>query len=185
MYRVAHSQSLVETSERVEPALKEYKKDIAKYVMMPANAKRRHPIVEQRTRDLIAYAETTPLNRVEMGDTKIGIITSSTSYQYVKEVFGDNASVLKLGLINPLPEKLILDFAQKVDKLFIIEELDDIIESHCKKLGLDVTGKDVFPLEDEFSQNLVAEKMGIPVEESLTLDENIPVRPPVMCALSS
>ena len=180
--RVAHSQSLVETSERVEPALKEYKKDIAKYVMMPANAKRRHPIVEQRTRDLIAYAETTPLNRVEMGDTKIGIITSSTSYQYVKEVFGDNASVLKLGLINPLPEKLILDFAQKVDKLFIIEELDDIIESHCKKLGLDVTGKDVFPLEDEFSQNLVAEKMGIPVEESLTLDENIPVRPPVMCA---
>ena len=180
--RVAHSQSLVETSERVELALKEYKKDIAKYVMMPANAKRRHPIVEQRTRDLIAYAETTPLNRVEMGDTKIGIITSSTSYQYVKEVFGDNASVLKLGLINPLPEKLILDFAQKVDKLFIIEELDDIIESHCKKLGLDVTGKDVFPLEDEFSQNLVAEKMGIPVEESLTLDENIPVRPPVMCA---
>lgn len=180
--RVAHSQSLVETSERVEPALKEYKKDIAKYVMMPANAKRRHPIVEQRTRDLIAYAETTPLNRVEMGDTKIGIITSSTSYQYVKEVFGDNASVLKLGLINPLPEKLILDFAQKVDKLFIIEELDDIIESHCKKLGLDVTGKDVFPLEGEFSQNLIAEKMGIPVEESLTLDENIPVRPPVMCA---
>ena len=80
--RVAHSQSLVETSERVEPALKEYKKDIAKYVMMPANAKRRHPIVEQRTRDLIAYAETTPLNRVEMGDTKIGIITSSTSYQF-------------------------------------------------------------------------------------------------------
>ena len=131
---------------------------------------------------MIAYAETTPLNRVEMGDTKNGIITSSTSYQYVKEVFGDNASVLKLGLINPLPEKLILDFAQKVDKLFIIEELDDIIESHCKKLGLDVTGKDVFPLEDEFSQNLVAEKMGIPVEESLTLDENIPVRPPVMCA---
>ena len=180
--RVAHSQSLVETSERVEPALKEYKKDIAKYVMMPANAKRRHPIVEQRTRDLIAYAETTPLNRVEMGDTKIGIITSSTSYQYVKEVFGDNASVLKLGLINPLPEKLILDFAQKVDKLFIIEELDDIIESHCNKLGLEVTGKDVFPLEDEFSQNLVAEKMGIPVEECLTLDENIPVRPPVMCA---
>ena len=111
--RVAHSQSLVETSERVEPALKEYKKDIAKYVMMPANAKRRHPIVEQRTRDLIAYAETTPLNRVEMGDTKIGIITSSTSYQYVKEVFGDNASVLKLGLINPLPEKLILDFGIK------------------------------------------------------------------------
>ncbi|MCI5641479.1 MAG: indolepyruvate ferredoxin oxidoreductase subunit alpha [Lachnospiraceae bacterium] len=180
--RVAHSQSLVETSERTELPLKEYNKDIAKYVMMPGNAKRRHPVVEQRTRDLIAYAETTPLNRVEMGDTKIGIITSSTSYQYVKEVFGDNASVLKLGMINPLPEKLILDFAEKVDKLVIIEELDDIIESHCKKLGLEVTGKDVFPLEDEFSQNLVAEKLGVPVKTGLALDENIPVRPPVMCA---
>lgn len=180
--RVAHSQSLVETSERTELPLKEYNKDIAKYVMMPGNAKRRHPVVEQRTRDLIAYAETTPLNRVEMGDTKIGIITSSTSYQYVKEVFGDNASVLKLGMINPLPEKLILDFAEKVDKLVIIEELDDIIESHCKKLGLEVTGKEVFPLEDEFSQNLVAEKLGVPVKTGLALDENIPVRPPVMCA---
>lgn len=180
--RVAHSQSLVETSERTEIPLKEYNKDIAKYVMMPGNAKRRHPVVEQRTRDLIAYAETTPLNRVEMGDTKIGIITSSTSYQYVKEVFGDNVSVLKLGMINPLPEKLILDFAEKVDKLVIIEELDDIIESHCKKLGLEVTGKDVFPLEDEFSQNLVAEKLGVPVKTGLALDENIPVRPPVMCA---
>lgn len=180
--RVAHSQSIVETSERVELPLKEYKKDIAKYVMMPANAKRRHPVVEQRTRDLIAYAETSPLNRVEMGDTKLGIITSSTSYQYVKEVYGETASVLKLGMINPLPEKLILDFASKVEKLVIIEELDDIIETHCKKLGLTVIGKNVFPLEDEFSQNLIAQKMGLPVEEGLALDENIPVRPPVMCA---
>ena len=180
--RVAHSQSIVETSDRVEMPLKDYEKNIAKYVMMPGNAKRRHPVVEQRTRDLIAYAETSPLNRVEMGDTKVGIITSSTSYQYVKEVFGDNASVLKLGMINPLPEKLILDFAAKVEKLVIIEELDAIIENHCKALGLQVTGKDVFPLEDEFSQNMIAQKMGIEVTEGLSLDENIPVRPPVMCA---
>ncbi len=180
--RVAHSQSIVETSDRVEVPLKDYEKNIAKYVMMPGNAKRRHPVVEQRTRDLIAYAETSPLNRVEMGDTKVGIITSSTSYQYVKEVFGDNASVLKLGMINPLPEKLILDFAAKVDKLVIIEELDAIIETHCRALGLQVTGKDVFPMEDEFSQNMIAEKMGIEVTEGLSLDENIPVRPPVMCA---
>ena len=180
--RVAHSQSLVETSERVELPMKEYQKDIGKFVMMPGNAKRRHPMVEQRTRDLIAYAETTPLNRVEMGDTKVGIITSSTSYQYVKEVFGEDASVLKLGLINPLPEKLILDFAAKVDKVVIIEELDDIIESHCKKLGLTVSGKDLFPLEDEFSQNLIAEKMGLPLQATMSLDENIPMRPPVMCA---
>lgn len=180
--RVAHSQSLVETSERVELPLKEYKKDISKYVMMPANAKRRHPIVEQRTRDLIAYAETTPLNRVEMGDTRLGIITSSTSYQYVKDVFGEDISVLKLGMINPLPVRLILDFAGKVEKLVIIEELDDIIETHCRKLGLTVSGKDIFPLEDEFSQNLIAEKMGLKVESGLSLEENIPVRPPVMCA---
>lgn len=180
--RVAHSQSIVETSDRVELPVREYKKDISKYVMMPANAKRRHPFVEQRTRDLIAYAETSPLNRVEMGDTKIGIITSSTSYQYVKEVFGDNASVLKLGMINPLPEKLILDFAAKVEKLVIIEELDAIIETHCRALGLQVTGKDVFPLEDEFSQNLIAEKMGVSVNAGIDFAEDIPVRPPVMCA---
>lgn len=180
--RVAHSQSIVETSQREELPIKEYKKDISKYVMMPANAKRRHPIVEQRTRDLIAYAETSPLNRVEMGDTSLGIITSSTSYQYVKEVYGENASVLKLGMINPLPEKLILDFASKVDKVVVIEELDDIIETHCKKLGMSVSGKDIFPLEDEFSQNLIAQKMGRETGCGLSLEENIPVRPPVMCA---
>lgn len=180
--RVAHSQSIVETSDRVEQPVKEYTKDISKYVMMPANAKRRHPFVEQRTRDLVTYAETSPLNRVEMGDTKIGIITSSTSYQYVKEVFGGNASVLKIGMMNPLPEKLILDFAAKVERLVIIEELDAIIENHCRALGLQVSGKDVFPLEDEFSQNLIAERMGLPVNAGLILEENIPVRPPVMCA---
>lgn len=180
--RVAHSQSIVETSQREEFPIKEYQKDISKYVMMPANAKRRHPIVEQRTRDLIAYAETSPLNRVEMGDTSLGIITSSTSYQYVKEVYGENASVLKLGMINPLPEKLILDFASKVDKVVVIEELDDIIETHCKKLGMTVSGKDIFPLEDEFSQNLIAQKMGKETGCGLSLEENIPVRPPVMCA---
>lgn len=180
--RVAHSQSIVETSQREEFPIKEYQKDISKYVMMPANAKRRHPIVEQRTRDLTAYAETSPLNRVEMGDTGLGIITSSTSYQYVKEVYGENASVLKLGMINPLPEKLILDFASKVDKVVVIEELDDIIETHCKKLGMTVSGKDIFPLEDEFSQNLIAQKMGKETGCGLSLEENIPVRPPVMCA---
>ncbi len=180
--RVAHSQSIVETSQREEFPIKEYQKDISKYVMMPANAKRRHPIVEQRTRDLIAYAETSPLNRVEMGDTSLGIITSSTSYQYVKEVYGENASVLKLGMINPLPEKMILDFASKVDKVVVIEELDDIIETHCKKLGMTVSGKDIFPLEDEFSQNLIAQKMGKETGCGLSLEENIPVRPPVMCA---
>ena len=180
--RIAHSQSVVETSERIVPPTKPYEKNIAKYVMMPANAKRRHPIVEQRTLDLIQYAEDCKLNRVEMGDTKIGIITSSTSYQYAKEVFGENASILKLGMIHPLPEKLILDFAEKVDKLVIIEELDAIIENHCKALGLEVTGKDVLPVCGEFSQSLVAEKLGVDVKPGCGAIEDLPNRPPVMCA---
>ncbi len=180
--RVAHSQSVVETAARVLPPQKPYEKNIAKYVMMPGNAKRRHPIVEQRTRALVELAEDCFFNRVEMGDTKIGIITSSTSYQYVKEVFGDQASILKLGMINPLPEKLILDFAAKVDKLIIVEELDPIIENHCRQLGLDVTGKDVLPMEDEFSQNLIAEKLGMEVPTGKQLDDALPPRPPMMCA---
>lgn len=180
--RVAHSQSIVEMGERLERKPLAYEKNIAKYVMMPANAIRRHPFVEERTRKLARYAEDCAFNRVEMGDTKLGIITSSTSYQYVKEVFGEQASILKLGMIYPLPEKLILDFAAKVDKLAIVEELDPIIEEHCKKLGLTVTGKDVLPMEGEYSQNLIAEKFGRKLPSYKSLDENLPGRPPVMCA---
>lgn len=180
--RVAHSQSIVETAERVVPEVKKYEKNIAKYVMMPGNAIRRHPFVEDRMRRLAEYANDCPFNRVEMGDTKLGIITSSTSYQYAKEVFGDKASILKLGMVNPLPTKLILDFADKVDKLVILEELDPIIETHCKALGLEVTGKDVFPMEGEFSQNLIAEKLGMELPAFTKLEETLPGRPPVMCA---
>ena len=180
--RVSHSQSLVEPKERTELECKEYKKDIAKYVMMPAMAKRKHPIVEKRQADLATLAETTELNQVIMGDTKIGIITAGISYQYAREVFGDKASYLKLGLINPLPTKLIQDFAKKVDKLYVIEELDDVIETHCRKIGVKVIGKEIFPNIGEFSQKLIAEKMGLPEKEYVTLDEAIPMRPPVMCA---
>lgn len=179
--RVSHSQSLVELGERTEVE-KPYEKNIAKYVMMPGNAIRRHPVVEERTRKLTEFAETCDLNRVEMGGTGMGIITSSTSYQYVKEAFGDSVSVLKLGMVNPLPVKLILDFASKVDKLVVVEELDSVIEDHCRKLGLKVWGKNVLPLEGEFSQNLVAAKLGGTVHTGKTLDEAIPGRPPVMCA---
>ena len=179
--RVSHSQSLVELGERTEVE-KPYEKNIAKYVMMPGNAIRRHPVVEERTRKLTEFAETCDLNRVEMGGTSMGVITSSTSYQYVKEVFGDSVSVLKLGMVNPLPVKLILDFASKVDKLVIVEELDSIIEDHCRKLGLKVWGKNVLPLEGEFSQNLVASKLGGTVHTGKTLEDAIPPRPPVMCA---
>ena len=181
--RVAHSQSLVELSERTEPAVKPYEKNIGKYVMMPGNAIRRHPFVEERTRKLQAWAETAPVNRVEPGtDHKIGVITSSTSYQYVKEVCGDTYPVLKLGMAWPLPEKLIRDFAASVTLLTVVEELDPIIENYCRSLGLALVGKDVFPLEGEFSQNLVAEKLGFPVHTGKAIDDPIPPRPPVMCA---
>ncbi len=180
--RVAHSQSIVEEGERIVLAPVPYEKNIAKYVMMPGNAIRRHPIVEERTRKLIRFAEDCEFNRVEMGDIRLGIITSSTSYQYVKEVFGGQARILKLGLINPLPEKRILDFAAKVDKLVIVEELDPIIENHCKQLGLTVTGKDVLPMEGEYSQNLIAEKLGVKTPSYHKLEETMPNRPPVMCA---
>ncbi len=178
--RVAHSQSVTETSERCVP-VKQYEKNIAKYVMMPGNAKKRHPIVEERTRLLKEYAETAPVNRAEMGSPDLGIITSSTSYQYVKEVFGTSASILKIGMANPLPDQLILDFAKKVDRLVVVEELDPVMENHCKALGLKVSGKDILPICGEFSQNLIAKALGREASEGIALSESLPLRPPVMC----
>ena len=180
--RVAHSQSIVDTEERVEPDRVPYVKDPAK-VMMTLNSRNAHIRVEERTKALIEYAESTELNRVEMGeDTSVGIITDSTSYKYAREVLGDKVSILKLGMINPLPEKLIKDFAQKVDKVIVLEELDPIIENHCKQLGIKVAGKDTFPICGEFSQNLVRKCLGMKEPEHITIEENVPARPPVMCA---
>lgn len=180
--RIAHSQSVIETSEREEFS-KTYEKNGAKYIMMPGNAKRRHPIVEERTAALTEYAETAPINRIEDGsDHSVGIITSSTSYQYAKEVCGNKYPVLKLGMINPLPVKKIRDFAKNVGKVVVIEELDGIIETHCRNIGVEVTGKNLFSCIDELSQNIVAEKLGFTPESGKKLDENIPARPPVMCA---
>lgn len=180
--RVAHSQSVVDTEERVEPDRVPYVKDTAK-VMMTLNSRNAHIRVEERTKALIEYAESTELNRVELGeDTSVGIITDSTSYQYAREVLGDKASILKLGMINTLPEKLIKDFAQKVDKVIVLEELDPIIENHCKQLGIKVAGKDTFPICGEFSQNLVRKCLGMKEPEHITIEENVPARPPVMCA---
>ena len=180
--RVAHSQSIVDTEERVEPAQVPYVKDTTK-VMMTLNSRNAHVRVEQRTKDLIEYAENCEFNRIEMGkDTSVGIITDSTSYQYAREVLGEDACILKLGLINPLPEKLIKDFAAKVDRVVVLEELDPIIENHCKQLGIKVSGKDTFPICGEFSQNLVRECLGMEVPAHMSIDENLPARPPVMCA---
>ena len=179
--RIAHSQSMVELCDREEKPLREYVKNPQKYSMSPANAIRRHVFVEERMAKLAEIAETCPLNRVELDDTSIGFITSGTCYQYVKEVF-PHASVLKLGLVNPLPKQLFIDFAAKVDKLYVIEEMDPIIEQHVRALGIHIDGgKDLTGLLGEMSQAKLRAAMGIELPESESLEEPLPVRPPVLC----
>lgn len=181
--RIAHSQCSVELCEPNSVELKSYEKNPKKYIMAPANAIARHPIVEERTKALIEYAENSPLNRAEYAeDTKLGIITSGTCYQYVKEVLGDSVSVLKLGLVNPLPEKLVREFAERHERVVVIEELDPVIENHCKSLGLSVDGKNIFPIIGEFSQSLIAKTLGLAEAKFTQSEDVIPGRPPVMCA---
>ncbi len=181
--RIAHSQSVVELCEPLATVKKEYEKIPQKYIMAPANAIRRHPVVEQRTLDLIAYAETAKINFVDEGEDKaIGIITSGTCYQYVKEVLGNKYPVMKLGMVNPLPVESIRAFAEGVERVIVIEELDPVIETHCKALGIKAEGKSLFPICGEFSQKLIADKLGFASQPFVTADANIPVRPPVMCA---
>ncbi len=180
--RVAHSQSVVNTSERVLPQDKPYEKNPQKYIMVPANAKNRHPIVEERTKKLTEYAETSTLNREEYADSDFGIITSGTCYQYVKEVFGETVSVLKIGMINPMPVERIKAFAQKVGKVYIVEELDGVIETHVKSLGIDCVGKELFSNIGELSQFMVAKAFGVDWPEFKSVETSVPGRPPVMCA---
>lgn len=204
--RVAHSQSITEPAERTVPEHKAYEKTISKYVMAPANAIKRHPFVEQRLKDLEKWSETSGVNRIEKAEKaavvsirpagysttdttvqsdKVGIITSSTSYQYVKEVLGDSVNILKLGMVNPLPADMIRKFADGLEKLIVVEELDPIIETFVRGLGLkcEIHGKDMFPICGEFSQNLVAAAFGRELPQGKKLDGvQIPVRPPIMCA---
>ena len=180
--RISHSQSLVEIGEREERPLKEYQKNPAKYVMMPAFAKPKHVMVEKRTAALREWAETAPVNQIFWGDTKIGVIAAGSTYLYAREVLGDKASYLKLGMVNPLPVRLIQEFAAKIDTLYVMEELDDVIETHCRKIGVKVIGKELFPWIGEFSQKLIAEKLFGKAEETYAFPEAVPMRPPVLCA---
>ena len=182
--RVSHSQSIVELCEREEKPLKEYIKNPSKYVMMPAFARPRHVFVEERLQKLTEYAETSPLNRVEISENaEFGVIASGAVYEYAKESLGNKASFLKLGTINPMPVKLIQDFAKKYDKIYVIEELDDIIETHCRKIGItNIIGKELFGFCGELSQTVIAEKILGTKPEYTEFPENVPVRPPVMCA---
>ncbi len=180
--RVSHSQSLVEEVEPTDVPLKPYEKNIAKNVMMPANAIARHVVVEKRERALREFAETTALNTIEDNGAKIGVITSGVSYEYAKEALKDKVNYLKLGMVYPLPEKLIKDFAKKVDLLYVIEELDPFIEEHVKALGIDVKGKDVFSLLGEYSQTLIKKVVLGEEVNNLITEKVLPKRPPVMCA---
>lgn len=181
--RIAHAQSTVDLSDRIVPEKKPYVKNAQKYVMMPGYAKLRHPIVEKRTADLAAYAESSPLNRAE-GNGTVGIITSGTCYQYVKEVFGDSVGIFKLGMVNPLPTKALADFASRFEKVYVIEELDPVIENHCREIGIKLAGgKDLFPPIGEFSQQFIASAMGAAEKAACrSFASEIPVRPPVMCS---
>lgn len=182
--RVSHSQSIVELCDRVEKPLKDYIKNPQKYVMMPAFARPRHVFVEERLIKLTEYAETSPLNRVEISENaEFGVIASGAVYEYAKEALGDKASFLKLGTINPMPVNLIQDFAKKYEKIYVIEELDGIIENHCYSIGVNnIIGKKLFGYCGEISQAVIAEKiLGIKADFE-QFGENVPVRPPVMCA---
>ncbi|MBQ3154695.1 MAG: indolepyruvate ferredoxin oxidoreductase subunit alpha [Clostridia bacterium] len=181
--RIAHSQSIVEIGERMQVERKPYVKTPEKYIMMPGNAKKRHPVVEARMQKLAEYAETCPFNRAEYtGDGKIGIITSGTSYQYVREALGDSVAVLKIGMPHPLPQNLIRTFASKVEKLYVIEELDPVIETAVKAMGIDCVGKELFSIIGEFSQNTIAAAFGKETALGKLPDSAIPPRPPMMCA---
>lgn len=180
--RVAHSQSLVELCDKTDYTMKEMKKDPAKYVMMPAMAVKRHVFVEERMQKLAAFGETDGINRMEMGDPKIGIITSGIAYQYAKEAAPD-ASFLKLGMVHPISASLVKDFAAKVEKVYVIEELDPFIEEFCRANGIEVTGKEAFTLQGEYTPAMIRKAIyGTEGTPGVQVDEDIPVRPPVMCA---
>lgn len=181
--RVSHSQSLVEEQERADYQLKDYEKNPQKNVMTPANAIRRHVVVEERMRSLEKLAETAAFNTVEDNGAKIGVIAAGIAYMYAKEALGTSVNYLKLGMVYPLPERKIKDFSKKCDKVYVIEELDPFIENHCKKIGVEVIGKDVFTLLGEYTPAMIKKQiLGIDPPEFDAIDENAPVRPPVMCA---
>ncbi len=183
--RISHSRSLVTLSERTEAPLKEYKRDVMKNVMMPAMARKAHAKVEARNEALTEWADTEAfdigINKTEIFSDEIGVIAAGSTYAYAREALGEKASYLKLGIVNPLPKKAIIDFAKKVKKLYVIEELDDIIETHCIKLGVKVIGREVFPPLGEYNQSLIAKAILGTENEKLSFDGDIPARPPVLC----
>lgn len=183
--RISHSRSLVSLSERKETELKEYKRDVMKNVMMPAMARKAHVRVEERNAALTEWADTEAfdlgINKEEIYSTEIGVIAAGSTYAYAREALGENASYLKLGIVNPLPVKAIIEFAKKVKTLYVIEELDDIIETHCIKIGVKVIGREIFSPLGEYNQAIIAKAILGKENESVAIDCDIPARPPVLC----
>lgn len=180
--RISHGRSLVETSGREEHPVREYKKDVMKNVMMPAMARVRHLAVEKRNEEIRAWSETSGIHTAEYNDTRIGIVCAGSSYLYAREALGERASYFKLGMVNPLPVQSLIDFARRVGQVYVVEELDDIIETHCRKHGIPVIGKLLFPVCGEFSQAVVREALLGEELPHQTLDQPVPPRPPVLCA---
>ena len=180
--RVSHSQSLVEVGEREEHPVKPYEKNIPKHVMMPAMAKGRHVLVEERTKKLMEYAETSPINVREDNGASIGVITAGIAYEYAKEALGDKVNYLKLGMVWPLPAKLIRDFAASCEKVYVVEELDPFIENECRALGIDVLGKELFTMLGEYTPSMIRSAiLGEGEACCMKPEEAIPARPPVLC----
>lgn len=180
--RISHSKTVVEVGNKQAVEVKPYEKNIKKYIMTPGHSKIKHYEVEERLEKLRQYSNTTKLNRMEMGNTKIGIITSGISYEYCREVFGDNASYLKIGFSYPLPDEMIKEFASKVEKLYVVEENDPYLENSVKALGISCIGKEVIPICEELNPDII--RRGILGEENkitYTADTNPPSRPPVLC----
>jgi indolepyruvate ferredoxin oxidoreductase alpha subunit len=180
--RISHSKTIVELGEKVETVIKPYTKNTEKYIMIPANARKKHYEVEDRLEALREYSNTSNLNKVELGNKKIGIITSGISYQYGKEVFGENASYLKIGMSYPLPDKLIKDFANKVDKLYVIEENEPYLENALKVMGIHCIGKDLIPICGELNPDIIRKNiLGEESKAFFITDIMPPSRPPVLC----
>ncbi|MFO7637265.1 MAG: indolepyruvate ferredoxin oxidoreductase subunit alpha [Clostridia bacterium] len=178
--RISHSMGIVETGERTEIPLKEYKKDIQKNVMMPAMGRKRHLVVEERVKQLKKLAETGEFNKVSYQGREIGFIAAGAAFQYAREAMPE-ASFLKLGMVYPLPEKMIREFAGNVEKIYVVEELDPVIEEHCRSIGIDVTGKEVLPMCGEYSTDIIRKAVYGESVETVSLDRELPIRPPVMC----
>ena len=183
--RISHSRSLVNISDRENKELKPYNRDVMKNVMMPAMARKAHVKVEARNAALTEWADSEAfelgVNREEIFSSEIGVIAAGSTYAYAREALGENASYLKLGIVNPLPEKAIIEFSKKVKTLYVIEELDDIIETHCIKLGVKVIGREIFSPLGEYNQSIVAKAILGNEKEYNSVDCDVPARPPVLC----